>query len=74
MSNLPPATLALYTLTNSSRSMAQGSNPLSSTALNTALIDSSTGSSSLALSPVSLRVLRYPSNLSMSASLSAIAL
>ncbi len=53
MSNLSSATFRPYMRANSERSTSQGSMPLSSTRLNTARIDSSTGSCSL--SPDSAR-------------------
>ena len=53
MSKLSADTFASYILTNCDRSISQGSMPFSSTRLNTARIDSSTGSWSL--SPDSAR-------------------
>ena len=74
MSNLSPATFASYILANSDRSTSQGSIPFSSTRLNTARIDSSTGSWSL--SPVSARerMSMYPPILLSDSSSSASAL
>jgi len=60
MSKLSAATLRSYILTNSARSISQGSMPFSSTRLKTERIDSSTGSCRRSPDPAWARMSMYP--------------
>ena len=74
MSKRSEDTFSAYLLANSDRSTSQGSIPFSRTRLNTALIDSSTGSWSLSPDSARARISMYPPILLSDSSSSASAL